>query len=535
MQAWVLNNGPSAKAAPTTTAGHVHMADSSGSPQKSHVHHGQPAPAQPQLSSAIENSPPRSQQYQSRMPIVNHHNTSNAASRAAAASAARITAVGRTATGRPTQPSHSRDGSLNMPRTRTITSEPVQNVPRQAPFWEGSTVDGSAFSETASIADSRMAPPSRAPYVDPGFKARNTPRHYSKRDSDAERVPFVIGDNGIIDLLKAPLARSTSTSEARAWVGINQMHQDSDRYVEDAQYPAGLDTSPAQNTLSHRGARIPLRTTKRESFSERTLYPNGQDEASSPPDHAYQTPGNGLDYATRDSKGHLRVPTHEAHRSTMFENIDTPIASHQDLPESDEESLVEQPTPKASAKSSQPVNRQLFSKDNQASKGRNSLRESSMPRSAPEKRHSSVKKRHFELDYDDSALATMKYDDLKKQAFDFDPAQAESHSAQHPPQGTLPEKLEHCMSKDQQAQATFFTGMSVREWDDSGDWFLERFGDVMHRLKDARKAKRKLVDDFEAEIAEREEAVRVKIHGIGQTLNELRSEGEVMMKNKELE
>jgi hypothetical protein len=535
MQAWVMNNnGHGANAKPPAPTGtHGYHNDVSESLQKGHVYHhqhqGQPNPAQSAAAPTHESSPPRTQ-YQSRMPIIN----ANATNRAVAASAARIPS--RTGTGRP---GHSRDTSLNMPRSsRVISSEPLQpaNAPKP-PFWEGSTVDGSVFSDTASIADARAATqPTRMPFSESLIKPRNTPRqHPTKRESDGERLPFVIGDNGLIDVVKrGALTRSTSTPDARAGAGSKGVPQDSDSYAGDAQYQDSLDKTPP-NTLNHHRARFPLRAAKRESFSERTSYPSAAHNGmSSPPDQAYQTPGTGLDYVPRADSDRLRIPDHGPHRSTMFENIDTPVASH---PDSDVESFEEQQTPKpaAATKPAQPpVNRQLFS-GSKGGKGQNSLRESSMPRPTPDKRQSTTKKRHFELDYDDGALAAMGYSELRKQAFDFDPARAESQSAQVPPPGTLPEKLDHFLDKDANAQANFFTTMSVRDWDDSGDWFLERFGEVMHRLRDARRAKRQLIDDFETEIAEREEAVRSKIHGIGQTLEELKSEGEILMKGKELD
>ncbi len=77
--------------------------------------------------------------------------------------------------------------------------------------------------------------------------------------------------------------------------------------------------------------------------------------------------------------------------------------------------------------------------------------------------------------------------------------------------------------------------MPISDWDSSGDWFLERFGDVMHRLREARQNKRAIVERFENEIAEREEAVRNKIHGISRRLTDLKSEGEGLMQGIEID
>ncbi|KAH8193666.1 hypothetical protein TruAng_012170 [Truncatella angustata] len=577
MQAWVLNNGQNAKAAPGVNQGFAQ--DDSGSPQKGHVLHHQPNPAHPipAPAPAPANSPPRTTQPQSRMPIIN----ANANSRAAGAAAARLPpALSRPVSARPNhQLSHIREASLHAPRNRGASTEPLQNMHRQVqsqgqgPFWEGSTIEGSTLSETASNADLRLPTQSRMPYLDTAFKPRSMTRQQSKRDSDRDRPPFIIGENGLIDVLGSnPAARRSSTPEFRSKSTSKGFGQESDDYVEEPRYQPDLEKTPP-GTLNHRGGRLPLRTTKRETFAERTTYPSATEEPSSPPEKTYQTPDDVMDYAARDGRGHLRVPgVRDTQRTTVFENLDTPITSRQDLqdlPETevDVESVDDQPTPKPAVKSAQPVNRQLFTEETTVIRRGNSLRESSMPRPEPEKRHSiekrqpvekrqsiekrpsvekrqppeqrpsysNLKKRSFDLDYDDSALAAMNYAELKDQDFDFDPAQAESNSLQRPLQGTLPEKLHHFLHKDAGAQTSFFTNMPVRDWDDSGDWFLEQFGDIMNRLKDARKDKRKRVDDFEREIAEREDAVEKKMRGIDQTLDDFRKEGQVMMKNKELE
>ncbi|KAF7523895.1 hypothetical protein G7054_g11625 [Neopestalotiopsis clavispora] len=549
MQAWVMNNGPGAK--PVSAAEDRAFAhDHSGSPQKSHAVHGQPHANTQSL--VAPSTPPRTQpHYQSRMPIVN----ANANARAAGAAAAKLPAASnRPAFVRPShQISHSREGS-NVQRHRGPTLEPAQNVQRQGqgqgPFWEGSTVEGStSMSETASNADARMVAPSHVLHQDLAFKPRDMTRQSSKRDSDKERPPFIIGENGFINVLGGPPRRS-STPDFRSRATTKGLSQDSDNefYVEEPRFLTDLEKTPP-NTLTHRGARLPLRTTKRDTFAERTTYAADGSNLPLPPDQ-HRRPADALEYVQRNERNQLRVPAaRESHRTTVFENIDTPVASHQDLPqppsqppsETESESVDDQVTPKPKVKSSQSINRQLnrqlFTEETKTNKARNSLRESSMPRPASEKRQSNTntKKRSFDLDYDDSALANMNYSELKSQDFDFDPARAESHSAQRPPPGTLPEKLDHFFHKDTDAQKAFFNSMPMRDWDDSGDWFLEKFGDIMHRLKDARRDKRKLVDQYEAEIAEREDAVRQKMSSIDKTLGDFRSETKSMMANKQLE
>ncbi|KAG7286977.1 hypothetical protein NEMBOFW57_006477 [Staphylotrichum longicolle] len=153
------------------------------------------------------------------------------------------------------------------------------------------------------------------------------------------------------------------------------------------------------------------------------------------------------------------------------------------------------------------------------------------------------RKRRQSLDYNDAELHAMSYASLREQAFDFDPQTA---AALHPPPpaatttipptgGSLEDRLEHYRRQGSMDQHEFFTRVTVDEWDEAGDWFLEQFGAVVQRLKRARRAKRQLVARFEDEVAAREEAVRGKMEGIERTLEELKEEGQTMMEGKDVE
>ncbi|KAA8574171.1 hypothetical protein EYC84_005685 [Monilinia fructicola] len=56
--------------------------------------------------------------------------------------------------------------------------------------------------------------------------------------------------------------------------------------------------------------------------------------------------------------------------------------------------------------------------------------------------------------------------------------------------------------------AEFFGSLSKDEWEQAGDWFLDRFSDTLSALKNARKEKRDVVAQFEREIEKRENDVR---------------------------
>lgn len=156
------------------------------------------------------------------------------------------------------------------------------------------------------------------------------------------------------------------------------------------------------------------------------------------------------------------------------------------------------------------------------------------------------KRRLSSLDYDDAQLYKMNYTTLLTQSFDEDPqeealkqqAQATTKLQQddRPPEdASLEDKLQHYKTKPAAQQAEFFTHMKIDEWDDAGDWFLDQFTSVVKRIKDARREKRKMVEAFEVEVAEREGAVRGKIEKIGRTLENLKEEGRTMMQGKEMD
>ncbi|KAK3994890.1 hypothetical protein QBC44DRAFT_321437 [Cladorrhinum sp. PSN332] len=143
-------------------------------------------------------------------------------------------------------------------------------------------------------------------------------------------------------------------------------------------------------------------------------------------------------------------------------------------------------------------------------------------------------KRRISLDYNDAELHAMSFSDLKRQAFDYDPQAAALQQTAIPPTGgTIEERMEHYKDKGSIDQHQFFTRMTVDEWDEAGDWFLEQFSNVVQKIKKARKTKRTLMTQFEEEISAREEAVRGKIEGIGKTLEELKQEGQTMMEGKD--
>lgn len=129
----------------------------------------------------------------------------------------------------------------------------------------------------------------------------------------------------------------------------------------------------------------------------------------------------------------------------------------------------------------------------------------------------------------------MSYAELQKQDFDYDPQTAAMQQTSVPAGNSLEDKLAYYKDKDSLDQHQFFTQIPIGDWEDAGDWFLDQFSGIVQKLKKARKEKREMVAQFEAEINGREEAVRIKMEGIGRTLQELKQEGQNMMSGKDVD
>ena len=114
------------------------------------------------------------------------------------------------------------------------------------------------------------------------------------------------------------------------------------------------------------------------------------------------------------------------------------------------------------------------------------------------------------LDYDLEELYNKDYASLKGEAFDHSPHAQPYVVPDLPNTATLTEKLVHLNGAEAQTQAHFFASLNIDEWEEAGDWFLDRFGETIKRLKDVRRDKRKAARAFEDEIEVRETAVSKK-------------------------
>jgi hypothetical protein len=399
---------------------------------------------------------------------------------------------------------------------------------------------------------------------------RPTAQHERQRSGD-DVGPFTIGTNGLIKTVARPGAANgpsatTLNTDIQSDI-IDQEHYE-DAYEDEQQHEI---TPQKSNTL--RRTKLPHRDTRdthRNASSENR--PTG---ISSPPNGSIQgsiqdSPGrrfeqaDQLDHRVEEARREEELREHqrarqrererELHhkRSTIFENL-TPVedptwltqgavgaqTAAANSPEDFKEAL--QRTPRATTATTRPLisrpsSRQPLAAQNQGPPQAGFLRGTSLTRTSSRRlARETTKKRQRSPDYNDAELNAMSYKELAKQDFDYDPQTAALQQMTIPSGNSIEDKLAYYKEKDSLDQHQFFTQISIKEWEESGDWFLDQFSSVVNKMKEARKNKRNLVAQFENEITAREEAVRSKMEGIGRTLHELRQEGQTMMQGKDVD
>ncbi|KAK3686407.1 hypothetical protein LTR37_019838 [Vermiconidia calcicola] len=129
------------------------------------------------------------------------------------------------------------------------------------------------------------------------------------------------------------------------------------------------------------------------------------------------------------------------------------------------------------------------------------------------------------LDYEAPELFQMDYRALKGQSFDVDPNAAEFKLPSEQQNDSLADKLSTVAVFQAEDQAHFFKYLSLDEWEQSGDWFLGRFSEIVGKLKSARQEKRKAARTFEDEIEQRHTEVGRKRKNIEGSLREMKETG----------
>lgn len=129
------------------------------------------------------------------------------------------------------------------------------------------------------------------------------------------------------------------------------------------------------------------------------------------------------------------------------------------------------------------------------------------------------------LDYDQSELLTKDLQSLQAEPFDQCASAHPFNLADLSDSATLPEKMARIASTEQKTQVQFFASLNVDEWEDAGDWFIDRFSETIKSLKEVRRAKRKAALAFEEEIGQREVAADKKHALTTAALGEMKMNG----------
>ncbi|KAK2676056.1 hypothetical protein RAB80_008242 [Fusarium oxysporum f. sp. vasinfectum] len=141
------------------------------------------------------------------------------------------------------------------------------------------------------------------------------------------------------------------------------------------------------------------------------------------------------------------------------------------------------------------------------------------------------KRRRPSPEYDDVALNSMTFASLRQQPFDFDPSK-DGQKGTGVNADNLEDKLEHFRHLGEKEQHDLFSNMSMENWETSGEWFVHEFSALMQKLLDSRRQKRKIIQEFEQEAANREEAVRLKTQAIDRKLSKMKQDGQRVVEDK---
>ncbi|KZL81146.1 hypothetical protein CI238_08207 [Colletotrichum incanum] len=372
-------------------------------------------------------------------------------------------------------------------------------------FWPESQIDSQFGSPTThrserydvGIINHPRSPPPTIPMTG-SVPARSTFGNM-QRSLDGD-VPYIIGKDGSMRLLSNGQGQGLSTTQS-AMPPPRMVQQSQDAY----------SSEPTYDTPGRRAPKIPLHTTTVRRSYEPFVFKDDEEVFSDSPTHKAPQPQQNLRRIVRKDKAQ------ESRRSPHFqedEEVEGSLASDYPVSEDDHG------TPRANHKKtvqSGPV-----------------LQESPLPAITRDHRDKSRKRRRDSCDYADDELQGMTYSQLREQPFDDDPARTSLRPVGPLTGDSLPVKIEHFKGQREADQKEFFKQMTVSDWERSGDWFLDQFGQIAQKLKEARKNKRDMVDHFESEIASREEAVRVRTENISKKLNKIKQKGEDMLADKEI-
>jgi len=153
-------------------------------------------------------------------------------------------------------------------------------------------------------------------------------------------------------------------------------------------------------------------------------------------------------------------------------------------------------------------------------------------------------------DYDDDQLRKMSFQDLQNEAFEHDPrALVSSNDQRSSSHGQLTSKprsesnvqleptdlagrWKRIMEGTAEEQLAYYSKLSTSEWEETGDLFIDRFSDLMKRIRAARTSRRAIIAAGELEIAQREDMIKGKSASFDNELKGMKRDGESVLRGK---
>lgn len=150
------------------------------------------------------------------------------------------------------------------------------------------------------------------------------------------------------------------------------------------------------------------------------------------------------------------------------------------------------------------------------------------PTKKPSSHPAIPKKREFEADYPPEILYQKSFSDLQSEPFDYTPAPTTTKVPATEREEPLPDtddKVSFLLRLSEQDRASYLSNLSIDEWEDYGDQLVDQFSQMLSKMKDLRRARRKTMAVFEGEIKRRHELVEGQTLEMSRKLEDMRTGG----------
>jgi hypothetical protein len=138
----------------------------------------------------------------------------------------------------------------------------------------------------------------------------------------------------------------------------------------------------------------------------------------------------------------------------------------------------------------------------------------------------------FTSDYPPNILRGKSFSDLQAESFDYNPAPAQPIFPPQEPPLPLDERLSRLKALTDDQRRVFFSGLTLAEWEESGDWLISQFAAILEKTKEARRERRQVAAVFEAEIQRRHQLVEVETAEVRKRLDDMKSGGLGVLKKQ---